>query len=605
MRRDEIRNIAIIAHVDHGKTTLVDALMKQSGLFRDTELAQECLLDSNDLERERGITILAKNIAIAYKGVKINIIDTPGHADFGGEVERVLRMADGALMLVDAAEGPKPQTRFVLTKALQVGLQPLIVVNKVDRPDSRADDVIFETMHLMEELGAKDVTNIPHIFASGRSGYASEDSSARSGDMAPLLDMVLKHIPGPEVDVDVPFRMTVTSLMWSKYVGRIAVGRIYCGKVSPGQKVAVIKENGTETETIDTVELFAKLGREKVDVAVAGDIVAITGLPDVEIGDTIASLENPVALPRIKVDEPTLSMTFTINTSPLVGKSGKYVTSRHLRERLTRELESNVALKVEDTDQKECFRVSGRGLLHLSVLIETMRREGFELSVGKPEVIRKQIDGVWHEPFEILEVDVPQVDVGSVIEIVSTRKGQMTDMTAGQGSHTHLVFTIPARGLIGLRTRLLNATKGEAIMHHQFDKYLPAEGELPRRKNGVLISQESGKTTAFALFKLQERAAFFVGPQTDVYEGMIVGENSRDNDLVVNPIREKKLTNMRSSGADEMIILEPPRDLSLELALEYIETDEYVEITPDAIRLRKILLTENERKRGNRSLVGV
>jgi GTP-binding protein len=324
MRRDEIRNIAIIAHVDHGKTTLVDALMKQSGLFRDTELAQECLLDSNDLERERGITILAKNIAIAYKGVKINIIDTPGHADFGGEVERVLRMADGALMLVDAAEGPKPQTRFVLTKALQVGLQPLIVVNKVDRPDSRADDVIFETMHLMEELGAKDVTNIPHIFASGRSGYASEDSSARSGDMAPLLDMVLKHIPGPEVDVDVPFRMTVTSLMWSKYVGRIAVGRIYCGKVSPGQKVAVIKENGTETETIDTVELFAKLGREKVDVAVAGDIVAITGLPDVEIGDTIASLENPVALPRIKVDEPTLSMTFTINTSPLVGKSGKY-----------------------------------------------------------------------------------------------------------------------------------------------------------------------------------------------------------------------------------------------------------------------------------------
>ena len=443
MRRDEIRNIAIIAHVDHGKTTLVDALMKQSGLFRDTELAQECLLDSNDLERERGITILAKNIAITYKGVKINIIDTPGHADFGGEVERVLRMADGALMLVDAAEGPKPQTRFVLTKALQVGLQPLIVVNKVDRPDSRAEDVIFETMHLMEELGAKDVTNIPHIFASGRSGYASEDCTARSGDMEPLLDMVLKHIPGPEVEVDVPFRMTVTSLMWSKYVGRIAVGRIYCGKVSPGQKVAVLKEDGsTLTETIDTVELFAKLGREKVDMALAGDIVAITGLPDVEIGDTIAALENPVALPRIKVDEPTLSMTFTINTSPLVGKSGKYVTSRHLRERLARELESNVALRVEDTDQKECFRVSGRGLLHLSVLIETMRREGFELSVGKPEVIRKQIDGVWHEPFEILEVDVPQVDVGSVIEIVSTRKGVMTDMTAGQGSHTHLVLSL-------------------------------------------------------------------------------------------------------------------------------------------------------------------
>ncbi|MFO1006425.1 MAG: translational GTPase TypA [Planctomycetaceae bacterium] len=604
MRREEIRNIAIIAHVDHGKTTLVDALMKQSGLFRDAELTQECLLDSNDLERERGITILAKNIAISYKGVKINIIDTPGHADFGGEVERVLRMADGALMLVDAAEGPKPQTRFVLTKALQVGLKPLIVVNKIDRPDSRADDVIFETMHLMEELGAEDVTNLPHIYASGRAGYASDDPTARSGDMAPLLDMVLANIPAPEVDLDAPFRMSVTSLMWSKYVGRIAVGRIFCGQVKPGQKVAVLREDGSVVnETVETVELFAKLGREKVDVAVAGDIVAITGLPNVEIGDTIATAEDLTPLPRIKVDEPTLSMTFTINTSPLVGKSGKFLTSRHLRERLARELESNVALKVEDTDQKECFRVSGRGLLHLSVLIETMRREGFELSVGKPEVIRKQIDGVWHEPFEILEVDVPQVDVGSVIEIVSTRKGQMTDMTAGQGSHTHLVFTIPARGLIGLRTRLLNATKGEAIMHHQFDKYLPVEGDLPRRKNGVLVSQETGRTTAFALFKLQERAAFFVGAGVDVYEGMIVGENARDNDLVVNPVREKKLTNMRSSGADEMIQLEPPRDLSLELALEYIEADEYVEITPDAIRLRKILLTENERKRGNRALL--
>ena len=603
MRRDEIRNIAIIAHVDHGKTTLVDALMKQSGQFRDAELTQECLLDSNDLERERGITILAKNIAINYKGVKINIIDTPGHADFGGEVERVLRMADGALMLVDAAEGPKPQTRFVLTKALQVGLQPLIVVNKIDRPDSRADDVIFETMSLMEELGAKHPTDIPHIYASGRAGYASHNSADRSGTIAPLLDMVLEHIPAPEVEVDVPFRMAVTSLMWSKYVGRIAVGRIFCGRVRPGQKVIVIREEGAPVnETVDTVELFAKLGREKVDIAIAGDIVALTGLPDVEIGDTIATSEDPRPLPRVKVDEPTLSMTFTINTSPLVGKSGKFLTSRHLRERLARELESNVALKVEDTDQKECFRVSGRGLLHLSVLIETMRREGFELSVGKPEVIRKQIDGVWHEPFEILEVDVPPVDVGSVIEICSTRKGQMTDMSPGQGTHTHLVFTIPARGLIGLRTRLLNATKGEAIMHHQFDSYQPVEGELPRRKNGVLVSQETGRTTAFALFKLQDRAAFFVGAGTDVYEGMIVGENARDTDMVVNPVREKKLTNMRSSGADEMIQLEPPRDLSLEMALEYIEADEYVEITPDAIRLRKIYLTENERKRGNRAL---
>jgi GTP-binding protein len=598
MRRNDIRNIAIIAHVDHGKTTLVDALLRQSGQFRESQLVGECILDSNELERERGITILAKNISLNYAGVKINIIDTPGHADFGGEVERVLRMADGALILVDAFEGPKPQTRFVLTKALEVGLQPLIVVNKIDRPDCRPEDALLEALHLIEELGCENALELPHIYASGREGYATHDPRVRTDSIQPLLDLVLEHIPGPEVNADGFLQMMVTSLMWSEYVGRIAVGRITAGVVRPGQKVAVLKADESRViETVEEVETFDKLGRAPADVGTAGDIVALTGLPDVEIGDTVADLEQPVALPRIKVDEPTLSMTFTINSSPLSGRSGKYLTSRHLRDRLYRELESNVALRVDETGQKECFSVSGRGLLHLSILIETMRREGYELSVGKPEVIRKQIDGKWHEPFEVLEVEVPSAEMGTVMELVSSRRGKLLHMSAGAGAHTHLEFSIPARGLIGLRTRLLNATRGEAVMHHRFEAFRPVEGEIPRRKNGVMVSQDSGKTTAYALWKLQERAVFFVGPGADVYEGMIVGENARDNDLVVNPVREKKLTNMRASGSDENIILAPPRDMSLELALEYIESDEYVEVTPDAIRLRKIRLTENERKR--------
>lgn len=602
MRRDDLRNIAIIAHVDHGKTTLVDGLLRQSGQFRDSELSEECILDSNDLERERGITILSKNIALEYRGVKINIIDTPGHADFGGEVERVLQMADGALILVDAFEGPRPQTRFVLTKALELGLRPLIVINKIDRPDCRPDDVLLETVHLMEELGAEDSLDIPYIYASGRSGFASHDADARSGNMLPLLDLVLEHIPGPEIKRDSPLQMMVTSLVWSEYVGRIAVGKIISGNVKQGQRVAIMQaDDEIQNATIEGVEVFDKLGRTKVESAGAGDIVALTGLADVEIGDTVADVEKPVALPRIQVDEPTLSMVFTINSSPLAGKSGKFLTSRHLRNRLDRELQSNVALKVDQTDLKDIFKVSGRGLLHLSILIETMRREGFELSVGKPEVIRKRVDGKWHEPFEVLEVDVPATDVGTVIEIVSGRKGQMLEMMPGTGSHTHIEFSIPARGLIGLRTRLLNATKGEAIMHNRFDGYRPMEGDIPRRKNGVLVSQVTGKTSAYALAKLQERAELFVGAGADCYEGMIVGENSRDNDLVVNPIREKKLTNIRASGSDDNIMLEPPRQMSLEMALEYIEWDEYVEVTPAAIRLRKISLTENERKRQARS----
>jgi len=603
MRRENIRNIAIIAHVDHGKTTMVDALLRQSGQFREAQLQGTCILDSNDLERERGITILSKNIAVEYKGVKINIIDTPGHSDFGGEVERVLKMADGALILVDAFEGPKPQTRFVLSKALEVGLKPIIVVNKIDRPDCRPEDVILETVHLIEELGYEGSLDIPYIYASGRSGFASHDPSARSGDILPLLDMVLEHIPAPIANVDEPFQMMTTSLSWSNYVGRICIGRIANGRVRPGMKIAIMKANGSQKiATIEQVELFDKLGKVAADVAEAGDIVALTGLGEAEIGDTIADPADPRALPRITVDEPTLSMVFTINSSPLTGRSGgKFLTSRHLRDRLQRELQSNVALRVEDGDSKETFRVSGRGLLHLSILIETMRREGFEISVGKPEVIRKQIDGKWHEPFEVLEVDVPSTDVGTVIEVVSGRKGQMTDLTGGSGTHSHIVFNIPARGLIGLRTRLLNATKGEAIIHHRFDGYKPLEGEIPRRKNGVLISQDDGKVTAYALWKLQERSELFVAPGTDVYEGMVVGENSRDNDMVVNPVREKKLTNMRASGSDENIILAPPRDMSLEMALEYIEADEYVEVTPNAIRLRKIWLKETDRKRSNRT----
>jgi len=599
MKRQDLRNIAIIAHVDHGKTTLVDSLLRQSGQFRESQLVGDCILDSSDLERERGITILAKNIALTYKGVKINIIDTPGHADFGGEVERVLKMADGALILVDAFEGPRPQTRFVVQKALECGLKPLVVVNKIDRPDSRPQAVLNETFDLFIDLGADNLTlDFPYIFASGREGYAVHDPEQRQGDISPLLDMVLEHVPPPQVDPDAPLQMMVTTLEWSAYVGRIAIGRISAGILKKGDKVTVIHENGDhESAQVDTLYTFDKLGRGEVDSASAGDIVAVIGLPDPEIGDTVACAENPASLERISIDEPTLSMMFTINSSPLAGLDGKYVTSRHLRARLMRELESNVALRVEETGEKDCFKVSGRGVLHLSILIEQMRREGCELSIGKPEVIRKQIDGKWHEPFEILVIDVPAEDVGPVMELVGYRRGQILEMTAGETGMTHLEFTIPARGLIGIRTRLLNATRGEAIIHHRFDCYKRAEGEVPRRKNGVLVSQILGKAVPYALWKLQERAEMFVSPGEDVYEGMIVGENSRDNDMVVNPIREKKLTNVRSSGADDAILLKPPRSMSLETALEYIERDEYVEVTPKIIRLRKIHLTENARKR--------
>ena len=601
-RRDDVRNVAIIAHVDHGKTTLVDAFIRQSGEFREGTLGADLVLDSNDLERERGITILSKNISLPYKGTRVNIIDTPGHADFGGEVERVLKMADGALILVDAFEGPRPQTRFVVGKALEVGLKPIVIVNKIDRPNARPEEVLSETFDLFSELGADDETlDFPYLFASGLSGYASHDPEAREGTIAPILDAVLEHIPGPAIDPDGDLAMMVTSLTYSEFVGRIVTGKILAGRIKPGQRVVLTRADGSKTPgQVTTVELFDRLGRMAVEEATAGDIVALTGLPDPQIGDTVTDPERPVTLPRLAVDEPTLSMLFTINSSPLAGQEGKYVTSRNIRDRLDRELRSNVALRVTETGEKDSFKVSGRGVLHLSILIETMRREGYELSVGAPQVIDKEVDGKRHEPFEHLVIDVPAEGVGGVMTLVGDRRGQLLEMHAGAGNATHMEFSIPARGLIGLRTKLLNATRGEAVIHHRFSGYQKAEEAQLGRKNGVLISQIPGKAVGYALWKLQERAEMFVAPGAPVYEGMIVGENSRDNDLVVNPVKEKKLTNVRSSGADDAIVLKPPRQLTLESALEYIERDELVEVTPTAIRLRKVHLTENARKR-NRS----
>ncbi|MEZ6035304.1 MAG: GTP-binding protein [Planctomycetaceae bacterium] len=514
-------------------------------------------------------------------------------------------MADGALLVVDAFEGPRPQTRFVLQKALQSGLSLMVVINKIDRADCRPDDVLSQTFDLLVELGADDKTlDFPYIFTSAREGYATHDPAQKGGDVRPLLDLVLEKIPGPIVRPDDSLQLMVTSLEWSRYVGRVATGRIAAGRIRTGQQVALMRADGSKKlAKVDQIQLFDNLGRSDAEEACAGDIVAVIGLPDPEIGDTIADPLTPVALERIAVDEPTLSMKFTINSSPLAGQHGKFVTSRNLRDRLYRELQSNVALRVEETEDKESFRVSGRGVLHLAVLIETMRREGFELSVGKPEVIVREINGRKCEPYELLEVDVPSSDVGPVMELVGARRGQAKTMTTTATGMTHLEFSIPARGLIGMRTKMLNATRGEAIMHHRFEDYRPIEGEIPHRQNGVLISQDSGRTVTYALWKLQERAELFCHGGEDVYEGMIVGENARDNDMVVNPIREKKLTNNRSTGAEEAVVLRPKRELTLESALEYIEWDEYVEVTPQVIRLRKVLLKETERKRQHRGSI--
>jgi GTP-binding protein len=598
MRRQDLRNIVIIAHVDHGKTSLVDCFLKQSGQFRKSELDHECMLDSNDLERERGITILAKNIALPYKGVKINIIDTPGHADFGGEVERVVRMADGAVVLIDAAEGPMPQTRFVLTKALEAGLRPIVVINKIDRPDAQPHATLDEVFGLLMELGADEhLEDFKYLFASGREGYATTDPAVKGESIHPILDMVLESVPGPEVDPDSPLQMLVTTLDWSEFVGRIAIGRISGGSIKTGQTVAVMKSEGRVTESrVQQLFTFDKLGRVLVDEVTAGDVCAVVGIGDVEIGDTICHREHHRPLPRLTVDEPTLEMIFTINSSPFAGREGKYVTNRQLRERLFKELEKNVALRVRQVENSDQFAVSGRGVLHLSVLIENMRREGYELSVGKPKVIVKEIDGETHEPFETLVAEVPSEKLGSVMELVGARRGELEEMHV-RGEYTHARFSIPARGLIGLRTRLLNATQGTAVIHHRYAGYKPMIGDVPRRANGVYVSMVTGKANAFSLNTLQDRADMFVTHNDEVYEGQVVGENSRDNDLAVNPTKEKKLTNMRASGSDENILLKPPRKMGLEAALEYIEDDELVEVTPTSIRIRKMLLTENDRKR--------
>jgi len=598
MRRQDIRNIAIIAHVDHGKTSLVDCFLRQSGEFRESQLVGEQILDTNELERERGITILAKNIALSYRGVKVNIIDTPGHADFGGEVERVLRMADGALVLVDAAEGPMPQTRFVLSKALQCRLKPVVVINKIDRSDARPHEVLSEVFDLFLDLGADDeLADFPHIFASAREGYATLDPSVRTQSIHPILDLVLSVVPGPEIDDQAPLQMLVTNLDWSDYVGRIAIGRIYSGTLRRSQPVLLAQAGDTLTPgKAASVFLFDKLGRSEVEEATPGDIAAVVGLETVAIGDTITDPESPRALPRVEVDEPTLQMTFGINTSPLSGREGKFLTTRHLRERLLKEVEKNVALRVEIVEGADSFTVSGRGLLHLSVLIETMRREGFEMAIGKPRVILHERNGVTEEPFESLVVEVPPDRMGPVMELTGTRGGQVKEMQS-HGSYTYLVFSIPARGLIGLRTRLLNSTQGTAVMHHRFEGYKPWNGDLPGRPNGVLVSMASGRAVAFGLDSLQERAEMFVGPGDEVYEGMIVGENSRPGDMVVNPTKEKKLTNIRAAGKDENVLLKPPRILTLEAALEYIEEDELVEVTPGKIRLRKSVLSATDRRR--------
>jgi GTP-binding protein len=605
MKRTDLRNIAIIAHVDHGKTTLVDQMMRQSGLFRSEELDRlqggqhGLILDSNDLERERGITILAKNIALTVAGVKINIIDTPGHADFGGEVERVLKMADGCLLLVDAAEGPLPQTRFVLRKAFECGLRPIVVINKIDRSDARPTAVLNEVFDLFVELDADDATlDFPTIYAAGRQGISTRDLNEQAVDFKPLFDVIINNVPAPEVEMEAPLQMLVISLDYSDYVGRIAIGRVNAGKIRKNQRIALMKHDGTRVDsTIKQLYVFDRLGRIETDEVSAGDVCAVVGLEKLDIGDTIADVDNPVALTPIKVDDPTLDMLFRINDSPFCGQEGTYVTSRQLRDRLMKELQSNVALRVVPSgDKRDEFFVSGRGLLHLSILIETMRREGFELSVGKPRVIFREVDGKSMEPIEYLVIDAPTAHVGSVMELVGNRRAECVKLDT-RGDNAHIEFTIPARGLIGLRTRLLNATSGMAIMHHTFYDYQPSRGSIPSRLNGVMISTETGKTTPFALDGLQERGSLFVGAPEPVYEGQVVGEHCRDNDLPVNVCKEKKLTNMRASGSDKSIILKPPRRMTLELALEYIEEDELVEITPTAIRLRKMYLKENDRKK--------
>jgi GTP-binding protein len=595
----QIRNIAIIAHVDHGKTTLVDELLKQNNVFRKNQVVQERFLDSNDLERERGITILSKNISIPYKDVKINIIDTPGHADFGGEVERVLKMADGVLLLVDSFEGPMPQTRFVLEKALQLHLKPIIVINKIDRPDNRPEEVLDEIYDLFIDLNANDEQlEFPVIYASGRNGWAVAELDDERNNLVPLLETIVNSIPQPEFK-EGSTQMLVTTLDYNDYVGRIGIGRVFRGILKKGNSLSIIKRNGSVHDiSIKQLSTFEGLERTDVDEVSTGDICALIGIDDIDIGDTIADSENPEPLPIIAIDEPTISMNFTVNTSPFYGKEGKYVTSRHLRDRLYKELEHNVALQVQETGSPDTYKVSGRGILHLSVLIENMRREGYELAVGPPKVIYKEIDKKKAEPIEILTVDVPTEYSGKVIELVGQKRGEMMKMEQ-KGSLSALEFHIPSRGLMGLRNRVLTVTSGEGIMHHRFYQYEYFKGSIVQRQNGVLVSMHDGPSTAYAINSLQDRGKFFIEPGDEVYRGQIVGEYNKDNDIEVHVQRGKKLTNMRASGSDKAAKIAPAIKFTLEESLEYIKDDELVEVTPKSIRMRKLYLDPNERKRFN------
>jgi len=596
----KIRNIAIIAHVDHGKTTLVDKMLLAGKLFREGQAEPDQFLDNNDLERERGITILAKNVSINYKGYKINIIDTPGHADFGGEVERVLNMADGCLLLVDAFEGPMPQTRFVLQKAIQLGLKPIVVINKVDKPNCRPSEVQEMVFDLMFSLDAtEEQLDFPTIYGSAKQGWMSEDWQKPTEDIQPLLESIIEHIPEPEI-LEGPSQLLITSLDYSRYVGRIAIGRVHRGELREGQDIMLCKRDGSMVKSrIKEVNVFEGLGRTKVESVSSGDICALIGIEGFEIGETIADNEHPEALPAIAIDEPTMSMLFTINNSPFFGKDGKYVTSRHIYERLQQELDKNLALRVEPTDSADAWLVYGRGILHLSVLIETMRREGYELQVGQPQVIIKEIDGVKCEPVEQLTINVPEEYSSRIIDLVTKRKGEMT-MMDNKNDRIFLEFNIPSRGIIGLNNSLLTASAGEAIIAHRFLEFQPWKGDLERRQNGSIIVMETGTAIAYALNNLQSRGRFFVVPGDDIYAGQVVGENSKEGDLVVNLTKTKKLTNVRASGTDDKIVLAPPLLFSLEDALEYIKVDEYVEITPNHMRMRKIILDETERKRASR-----
>ncbi|MFV0402558.1 MAG: translational GTPase TypA [Bacteroides graminisolvens] len=596
-----IRNIAIIAHVDHGKTTLVDKMLLAGHLFRDNQSSGELILDNNDLERERGITILSKNVSINYNGTKINIIDTPGHSDFGGEVERVLNMADGCILLVDAFEGPMPQTRFVLQKALQIGLKPIVVINKVDKPNCRPDEVHEMVFDLMFSLDAtEEQLDFPTIYGSAKNGWMSTDWKQPAETIIPLLDCIIENIPAP-LQLEGTPQMLITSLDYSSYTGRIAVGRVHRGVLKEGMNVSLAKRNGSFVKSkIKEVHVFEGLGRVKTTEVHSGDICALIGIEGFDIGDTICDFENPEALPPIAIDEPTMSMLFSINDSPFFGKDGKFVTSRHINDRLEKELDKNLALRVSKSEEDGKWLVYGRGVLHLSVLIETMRREGYELQVGQPQVLYKTIDGKKCEPIEELTINVPEEYSSKIIDMVTRRKGEMVSME-NTGERINLEFNMPSRGIIGLRTNVLTASAGEAIMAHRFKEYQPYKGEIERRINGSIVSMEAGTAFAYALDKLQDRGRFFIFPQDDVYAGQVVGEHAKDNDLVVNVTKSKKLTNMRASGSDDKARIIPPVQFSLEEALEYIKEDEYVEVTPKAMRMRKIILDENERKRSNKS----